>query len=75
MESVSLRVDAEEQYEKALYNSALTISSLSSDHPLYSKIIRSFKSLINERAHQIRYFKIQLGKEAEVLKEALIPLE
>lgn len=57
MDSVVLRVDAEEQYERAINKSANKISELQSEHPLYSKILFSFKSLINERAHQIRHFK------------------
>jgi hypothetical protein len=75
MESISLRVDAEEQYEKAINKSALKISELKSEHPLYSKIIKSFKSLINERAHQIRFFKQQIAGEADTLKQALMPVE
>lgn len=75
MSSVLLRVDAQEQYEKAINKSSQKISELQSEHPLYSKIILSFKGLINQRAHQIRFFKQQLAKEAEVLKDALTPIE
>jgi len=68
MSSISLRVEAEHQYEKAISKSAQKISDLKSEHPLYSKIIKSFKSLISERVSQVRFFKEQIANEAEQLK-------
>jgi hypothetical protein len=75
MSSISLRVEAEEQYEKAINKSFQKISEIQSDHPLYSKITHSFKGLISERIHQVRFFKEQIAKEADVLKNALSPIE
>lgn len=57
MAAVSLRVEAEEQYERSISKSVQKISEIQTDHPLYSKIIKSFKSLVSERAHQVKFFK------------------
>lgn len=75
MSSISLRVEAEEQYEKAIGRALQKINEIQTDHPLYSKIINSFKGLISERIHQVRFFKEQIAKEADLLKQALEPVE
>lgn len=75
MIAISLRVEAEEQYERAITKSVQKVSDIQTEHPLYSKIIKSFKSLISERVHQVRFFKEQIAKEADTLKTALAPVE
>jgi hypothetical protein len=74
MSSISLRVEAEEQYERAIGRAVQKVSEIQTDHPLYSKIINSFKGLISERIHQVRFFKEQIAKEADLLKQALEPV-
>jgi septal ring factor EnvC (AmiA/AmiB activator) len=75
MSSISLRVEAEDQYERAISRALQKVSEIQTDHPLYSKIISSFKGLNSERIHQVRYFKDQIAKEAGLLKQALEPVE
>ena len=62
MEVISLRVEAEDQYEKAINRALQKLNDIHSSHPLYSRLTRAFKTTITERIHQVRGFKHDLAK-------------